>query len=107
MKLFLDTNVLLDFVMKRIDDASLEKFIALSIDSAYELYCADISITNMIYVLQKNNWKNEDIMLVVHALLEYIHLLSIDEEIYIEMMLFDSLWSDLEDMSQYICSKRS
>ena len=53
MKIFIDTNVLIDLLYKREGYEQAGKILALSQNSQYVLYTSVLSIANLAYILRK------------------------------------------------------
>lgn len=101
MKLFLDTNVLLDHALARPTGQPFEaKFIlSWALENEIPMYISPGSFHTFVYVLQKNGLRNEELKRKLILYLGFLHVSQTDSK-----CLMDSLKSnfkDLEDGFQY------
>ena len=104
MKIFLDTNILIDVVANRkpwVDDALV--LFELANQKKITLLAADFSFINIAYITRKLFSKEELYTLLVD-LREYVNVVEIGR-----IVIDDTLkaqWNDMEDCSQYYAAKR-
>jgi predicted nucleic acid-binding protein len=98
VKLFLDTNILLDMFLERDNGESKNIFTISSIN----LYINDITILNVYYILSKYSNK-ENALEAVKILRKRCHLVLVNETI-IDLAI-ESDFSDFEDAVQFFCAK--
>jgi predicted nucleic acid-binding protein len=98
-KLFIDTNVLIDFLEKRepfFDDIALIS--SLAEENKFKLVVSSISFVNTFYVLRKKN-ENKRVLESLKRFRVICEISSIDEQV-IDKSLF-SQFPDFEDAVQY------
>lgn len=103
MKVFVDTNVLIDFVCNResfYDDAELLFSYALA--GKIEIYFSDISVINTLYVGKKYSYSSEELSSQIKDLLAFCHISVINTETMLKAL--SSEWKDKEDATQYFCA---
>lgn len=100
--IFLDTNVLLDFVTGRDGVEEACDILQLGEDSRVKLVTSYLTMANTAYVARKGRTK-EDLYEMMIGLSQMIHVLSMDEAQLKEALTVPV--SDLEDMFQYVCAK--
>ena len=104
MKVFLDTNILIDVVMNRkpwVDDALV--FLELANQGKLSLIAADLSFINISYITRKMLSKSE-LYTLLKDLREFVKVVEMGE------MVIDNAikaqWNDMEDCTQYYAAKR-
>lgn len=104
MRVLIDTNILLDFLIGREPYFRLaDKLIKLCVERKVEGYMAAHSIPNMFYILRKDMGIS-DRKKVLKDLCEIIKVESIDSD-KITAALENEDFSDFEDCLQYECAK--
>lgn len=101
MKIFLDTNVLMDIIFQR--DKELEdtlKIIAAAKDKTIECAVSVLSIVNTIYVSKKYNLTETETKEALLKLTECVEILDVKGETAYDM-LESTDWKDFEDGIQY------
>lgn len=104
MKILIDTNVLIDYIMRRVpysDDA--EKIIYLCKNMQVKGCMAAHSVMNILYILRKEMTLAETKTFIL-CLTEFIEIVGIDRKKIINILTDDS-FSDVEDCLQYECAK--
>lgn len=99
MKLFLDTNVVLDFILNRFpfnEDAS--KIIELSSNKLFKLYISSSSITDIYYILAKKTNKKTALDFI-KDLTKNFHVTEVNHAIIEEAAKLT--FKDFEDAVQY------
>ena len=100
MKIFLDTNILLDLLLQR--EKTKEAMIILnSIDrGAYDGVISDITLINIAYVARKQKVNTKDFL---KALVQTCKITGANNALSSEALALDN--SDFEDSLQYVCAK--
>jgi predicted nucleic acid-binding protein len=101
MRIFLDTNIILNAFLNRDDDIS-SQVIAYLLAREYEVYINNISIINIDYHLKKE-FSKEYRKQTVQFLIDTFELLQNKKHIF--QSALDSDFSDFEDAIQYFSSK--
>lgn len=102
MKIFLDTNILLDFVTEREGVEEACEILQLGEDGKATLTTSYLTMANTAYVARRGR-SREELYAVLAGLTEMIEVLAMDE-----MQLRQAIAqpvSDFEDMLQYVCAK--
>ncbi len=99
-KLFIDTNVYLDFLMHRGDDwKQAEDIFRLAEEGSVAVFTSASSLLNIMYVMQTCKLGRMDITEHANAILSYTKLINPDNVTF-EIAL-TSAFKDLEDAVQY------
>lgn len=80
MKVFLDTNVILDFFMRRepfFEDA--KTIIALGYNRYCELYVSSLSFSNIAYIARKK-FQGDDLYKIFSGIREFSKITAVDED---------------------------
>lgn len=101
-KVFLDTNVLLDFVLGREGMNDTLAILQLREDEKVYLTTSILSMANVAYVAKKGRTKAE-LYELIQGLSEMIHTLQMDEVQLLEALAV--IAPDFEDMLQMVCAK--
>ncbi|MEA3455672.1 MAG: PIN domain-containing protein [Campylobacterota bacterium] len=101
MKIFIDTNILLNAFLNRDDEIS-NKIIAYLFEKEYKIYLNGLSIINVDYILKKELQK-EKRKEIIQFLIDHFHLVSNNKEIF--QKAIDSNFIDFEDGVQYFSSE--
>lgn len=104
MKLFLDTNILIDVVTNRKPwvDAALVLF-ELASQKKVTLIAADYSFINIAYITRKL-FEKEELYTVLNDLREYVQIVELGEKIIDDTI--NAQWNDMEDCTQYMAALR-
>lgn len=99
MKIFVDTNIFLDLILKR--DGFEEALIILNScnQNLFNGYVADITLLNIDYIASKQVKEVEDFLKVVN---ESFNVVGANNQMFAKALMLDN--SDLEDNIQYLCS---
>lgn len=104
MKVFIDTNILIDYLGKREGFYNnAKKVFALGLLGKHELVISALSIANTMYVAHKYNHTN-----IKEGLKKMFDFLSIAD--YSGIIAKDAIlleWSDYEDATQYLMAKNA
>lgn len=99
-KVFADTNVFLDHLLRRTADWHFsEKIFRLADERMIKVCTSSSSMVNVIYVLKQQRLTKADIIQATTYILSYIKLADTGEKIFIEAL--NSSFMDLEDAVQY------
>ncbi len=105
-RVFLDTNILMDYVLFRTDEAlAIEHIFDSSMDLKLSLHIAAHSLTNLFYVLRKEFTVAERNMIVLN-LRALCKVAPVSGE-NIEKAIASGYSSDLEDALQILCAIES
>lgn len=100
-KVFLDTNVLLDFVTHRNGYEEACDILQLGEDSMISLYASYLTMANTAYVARKGRTQ-EELYEIIEGLSEMITVLSMDQNQLKDVLKLKA--SDMEDVMQYVCA---
>ena len=99
-KLFIDTNVYLDFLMQRGKDwQSAEAIFKFAEKGTIEIFTSASSVLNLMYVMSTHKLNREEIIANTYGILSYTKLVNPDNIIF-EIAL-SSAFKDMEDAVQY------
>ena len=105
MKVFLDTNILMDIVFERNFCLNEElKIIACAKDGLFDCSVSALSIVNTIYVSKKYGLSLDNVKNTLLKLSECVEILDV-RGIDAVTMLSSSDWKDYEDSLQYISAE--
>ncbi len=105
IKLYIDSDIILDLLLKRYDYYNNAAELMTKIDKRkYKGYTTPLVIANIHYIMAKFGGKKKSIK-NIRKLRKLISILSIDEEIVDEALLSDN--TDFEDAIQYITSEKN
>jgi predicted nucleic acid-binding protein len=100
--IFLDTNIILDFYLRRSPhDIAFGKILSLIFEKRMSGYISALSYANIFYLLRKEN-KRETIMDLFRSLQNHLTTVSVTSEILLKAT--DSKITDFEDAIQYECA---
>lgn len=100
-RVFLDTNILLDFGLNRKGASEAEKILALGLAGVIEVCASYLSYANMGFILRHH--PKEEIYDLVHQMREDVRVLPTDAtQLDKGLALFAN---DFEDVLQYQCAK--
>lgn len=102
MKIFLDTNILLDFVTERDGVEEACALLQLGEEGKVCLTTSYLTMANTAYVVRKGR-SREELYELLNGLSEMIQILSMDET-QMKNALSHPV-SDFEDMLQYVCAQ--
>jgi len=105
IKLYIDSDIILDLLLKRYDYYNNAAELMTKIDKRkYKGYTTPLVIENIHYIMKKFGGKKKSIK-NIRKLRKLISILSIDEKIVDEALLSDN--TDFEDAIQYITSEKN
>ena len=100
-RVFLDTNILLDFALGREHADDAEKVLALGLAGAIEVCASYLSYANMGFILRHHS--KEEIYRLIGLMREDVHVLPTDSmQLDAGLALYAD---DIEDALQYQCAK--
>lgn len=102
MRIFIDTNVLIDVLLKRENFMSAVRVLALSKDPKYTLYVSVLTMANLVYILRKV-WKGDKLYNELSRLSSILHVYSITDSDYDKALALRA--KDFEDSLQYFCAQ--
>jgi predicted nucleic-acid-binding protein len=104
MKVFLDTNIILDFLEQRGDHTLYAATIfQLGIDKEIDLFVTDLSIVNVVYILRKTFGKQR-MYEILQVLRKFVTVIDIGEEVIDEAIAMKG--KDFEDVVQFMAAKK-
>lgn len=103
-KVFLDTNILLDFVTQRDGFDKACAILQLGEDNRIFLCSSFLTMANTAYVARKGR-TTEELYGVLEGLSEMIDILSMDKAQLQDALRIKA--SDIEDVIQYVCARKN
>lgn len=105
MKLLIDTNVILDMVLKRSGcDISMELFRKVK-DIGASAYITASSVTDIFYIIRKETRDTNRTYVIMENIFRLVEVLSVTEKDIQDA--FEQKWKDFEDCVQYMSGKNS
>lgn len=98
-KIFLDTNILLDWILERDKGQYASIIFELGHKGEIELYSSFLSFANIAYILRKS--PTDDLYDILNQLADMVYILPMDQT-QMKKALQDKT-TDFEDMLQYQC----
>ena len=106
MKVFYDSNVVLDVLLNRTDFVSDSlSALKLSENRIVKGYISVVSITDIFYLVKKNLKDTDAAIEKIKTLLKIVSVAKADEKI--AKKAIDSGWKDFEDSVQYSVAKKA
>lgn len=103
-KVFVDTNVLLDFVLAREGEQDALDIFQMGEDSQIELVVSFLTMANIAYIARKHRTR-EELYEYLGELSSLFHILPMDEEQYKKAL--SMVAPDFEDLLQYMCASNA
>ena len=103
MKLLIDTNIILDFLLSRANKDYAKRIFELSLDDDTYEYLSSSTITDIFYIINKQIKDSHKTQSLIRKLLTFISISNVTEK-DINMAL-DMAWNDFEDAVQYSVAK--
>lgn len=102
MKIFIDTNIFLDLILKR--DGYKEAMIILNgcSKNIFEGFVADITLLNIDYIASK---QTKDVKAFLKAINQTFDIIGADNKMFEFTLKIEN--NDLEDTLQYVCAKQN
>lgn len=107
MKLFLDTNILVDYILERGDCyQQILEILTCILDKTVDACVSSLSVVNADYIcVERNRTTRGEYMNKLKVLRPFLKISSIEaSDIYSS---YDSNWEDFEDGVQYFSAKRA
>lgn len=105
MRLFLDSNILIDYIAIREPYfADAEKLMVVGLLKEHELWASTAQANDIFYILQNQKISPSDIKSDLLKLSSFLHFVGIDEPQYLEAL--NSSWEDLEDACVWTVAKK-
>ena len=102
MKVFVDTNIFLDFALDRDKADEAEQILRAVIDGQFKGYVADISLINIAYIARKQHSSVEKLLQVM---INHYTILGADNKLFRQAISLDN--SDLEDNVQLLLADQA
>ncbi|MBP5369737.1 MAG: PIN domain-containing protein [Bacteroidales bacterium] len=100
-KIFLDTNILIDYIDNRDGADDAEKIFALGFSGEAKLFASSLTFANIAYILRSR--PQDDIYNALGQLASLVEILSLDKDHVMSSIAQPA--PDFEDMLQYQCAK--
>lgn len=101
-KVFLDTNILLDFITEREGVEEASSILQLGEEGQIGLTTSFLTMANVAYVARKGR-NQADLYELMRGLSEMVEVLKMDEKQFQEALSIIS--TDFEDVLQFVCAK--
>lgn len=101
-KVFLDTNILLDFITEREGVEEASSILQLGEEGQIGLTTSFLTMANVAYVARKGR-NQADLYELMRGLSEIVEVLKMDEKQFQEALSIIS--TDFEDVLQFVCAK--
>ncbi len=101
MNIFIDTNILFDFVFRRqgfYEDAF--KVFALAGNKDHCLFVSALSVVNGVYVAKRHNLSLDDIKKAFKEISSFVNVVDLTGKTVMDCLDID--WKDYEDSTQYL-----
>lgn len=103
-KVFVDTNVILDFVLCREGQQYAMDLFQMAEEGKIELFVSFLTMANVAYVARKHRTR-EELYEYLRELSSLFKILSMDEEQFSEAL--STIVPDFEDLLQYVCARKN
>jgi predicted nucleic acid-binding protein len=104
MNILIDTNVVLDILLRRKPHyANAVRIIVLSEKGYLNSYVSASAVTDIFYIAKKELKDNSRVLNLLNELLKTVRIASVTESIIFEAL--DLNWKDFEDSVQYVTGK--
>lgn len=102
MKIFLDTNIIVDIIEKREGYIDCEKIMATNeIDDDHRVYISSLTVADIAYICRKKG--REEVIGIIKAISKCVNILSMNGMIFHKLDEFKS--PDIEDCIQICCAE--
>ena len=105
MELMIDTNVLLDIMLKRDNYAEIVQFFKKLQELCANAYISASQATDLFYILHKNLHNRELTYQAMEHIFMLVSVLSVSDTDIKEA--FDKRWGDFEDCVQYVSARNN
>ena len=105
-KLFLDANIVVDFLCERSDDFYLPaaRLMVKSYNKEIELCCSTLTLATASYFMEKGKISQTEIFHKISDMISICELANVDREVVEQALL--SEFTDFEDAMQYFSAKK-
>lgn len=103
-KVFVDTNIILDFVLCREGQQDALDLFQMAEEGKIELFVSFLTMANVAYVARKHRTK-EELYEYLRELSSLFKILSMDETQFSEALA--TIVPDFEDLLQYVCARKN
>lgn len=100
-RVFIDTNILIDFIENRPGADAAEKVLEKAANKVFSIFASPLTFANIAYILGKRLSK-QDLYPMLDALEKQIEVLPMDQDQLRQAIDYPS--NDFEDMLQYQCA---
>ena len=101
-KIFLDTNIILDFILEREGADNAADLLQLGEEKKIQLMASFLTMANTAYVIRKGHTQ-EELYSILADLSDMLEILPMDKEQFAKALSCPA--SDFEDVLQYECAK--
>jgi predicted nucleic acid-binding protein len=102
MKIFIDTNIFLDLILKREGYKDAMQILNACGIKRFDGYVADITLLNIDYIANK---QVTDLKKFIKTIIDVMEVVGADNHLFSKALELDN--SDLEDNVQYVCAKET
>ena len=102
MKIFLDTNIFLDLILKRENFKESMQILNSVEKGLFEAAILNITLLNIDYIAKKQVKDIKEFLMLVNSICT---VMGVDNDLFNQAFNIDN--SDLEDTIQYMCAKKS
>lgn len=105
MKVFVDTNILIDLIFEResfVNDA--QKLFAMCHCGKYEIVLSSLSFVNAMYLAKKYKRDIDNVAQSLYLISQFVSISDLEGDNVISSLY--SEWKDYEDATQYYCAKK-
>ena len=103
-KVFVDTNVILDFILRREGELHAMDLFQMAEEGKIELFVSFLTMANVAYVARKHRTR-EELYEYLRELSSLFKILSMDETQFSEAL--STIVPDFEDLLQYVCARKN
>ena len=103
LKVFVDTNVLLDFFLCREGVDWARSILMKGYDNSCKLYVSSLTFSHLAYILRKVA-KGKALYEILETLMEMVEIISVDKDVISEAVSLKA--NDFEDAIQYFSAKK-
>lgn len=102
MKIFLDTNILVNIIEERDGHIDCERIMATNeTDECHRVYTSFLTVADIAYICRKKD--KEEVIGIIKSISKYVNILSMSSVIFQKMDEFKS--PDIEDCIQICCAE--
>lgn len=106
MKVYIDTNVLIDLVLARQEFLdSAQQVFALGYAGIISLTMSPLSFVNTIYLSKRYGFRKEDVIPRLLTISTFVEVTDLRGDSVVDLLQSD--WKDYEDATQYRCAREA